>query len=654
MKRFVLTAVACLSLLGAAQAQDLTERTYYYQVLNPQRSQRLLFPKPKVEGYAFNAPARVQENLDRGVTALINEKNQVYVGWRLLDTDPETVGFNVYRTVGGGRAVKLNGKVITKTTDFVDTKPAIGKRCTYFVKPVVKGREGAASEAFVLTEDAAEHPNYISIKFQGEYSANRIAVGDLNGDGKYDFVIKQPAASIDPGSPRRSPSTYKLEAYLQDGTYLWTYDLGWNIEQGIWYSPFIVYDLDGDGKAEVIAKTGPAEDYRDEDGIVRTGPEYFSVLDGMTGKVLAVGDWIERSQRFGDYNRNSRHQIGIAYLDGKTPALLILKGTYKAMVVDAYEFHNGQLTKLWRWDGDEENPVVRSMGAHNTQIADVDDDGRDEIIIGSAVLDDNGTCLWSSGLGHADKVFVTDVDPTRPGLEIFFAIEPYRDGDGVCLADARTGEIIWQIDAHTGHVGDGMVADIDPAYPGLECFASEDSKGGMTDKYLFTSTGERLGSTPDVPGCRVWAFWDADLVRETVGIAQADPAAAEAARNAAEAAGGAAAGGRNFGGNAVVKYRGPVLTNGIQGSISLIADIMGDWREEFVTVMNGELRVYQTTIPATDRRVTFMRDGAYRAQVAHRSMGYDQAPMPSYYVGMPVETASQFRPLVEKAPKSAE
>ncbi|MBP5611996.1 MAG: hypothetical protein J6X20_04605, partial [Bacteroidales bacterium] len=124
--------------------------------------------------------------------------------------------------------------------------------------------------------------------------------------------------------------------------------------------------------------------------------------------------------------------------------------------------------------------------------------------------------------------------------------------------------------------------------------------------------------------------------------------------NAAEAAGGAAAGGRNFGGNAVVKYRGPVLTNGIQGSISLIADIMGDWREEFVTVMNGELRVYQTTIPATDRRVTFMRDGAYRAQVAHRSMGYDQAPMPSYYVGMPVETASQFRPLVEKAPKSAE
>lgn len=627
-----LLAVACLALMAVSvSAQDQTERTYFYPVLNAQRAQRVLFQKPKVEGYAFNAPEKVQEKLDRGVTALINEKNQVYVGWRLLDTDPEYVGFNVYRTIEGGRAVKLNSKLITKTTDFVDAKPSIGKKCTYFVKPVVKGKEGAASEAFVLTEDAAEHPNYLSIKFNEQYSANRIAVGDLNGDGKYDFVVKQPANSIDPGSPRKSPSTYKLDAYLQDGTFLWSFDLGWNIEQGIWYSPFIVYDLDGDGKAEVIAKTGPEEDYRGEDGTVRTGPEYFSVIDGMTGKVKAVGDWIPRSQRFGDYNRNCRHQIAVAYLDGKTPALLILKGTYKCMMVDAYEFHDNKLTKLWRWDGDEENPVVRSMGAHNTHVADVDDDGREEIILGSAVLDDDGTCLWSKGLGHADKCFVTDVDPTHPGLEIFYAIEPSRDGDGVCLLDARTGETIWEIGEYTGHVGDGMVADIDPAYPGLECFASEDSKGGKTDKYLFTSTGQRLGTTADVPGCRVWAWWDADLVRETTGRAP-----------------GATGMG---GGQSVIKYRGEnSITDGIQGGIQMIADIMGDWREEIITVSNGELRVYQTTIPATDRRVTFMRDRVYRAQVCHRSMGYDQAPIPSFYVGMPVETASQFKPLVEKAP----
>ena len=636
-------AVACL----AIQAQDQTERTYYYPVMNPQRSQRVLFQKPKVEGYAFSQEQKVQEKLDRGVTAFIDEQNRVYVSWRLLDTDPENIGFNVYRTVGEGRAVKLNSNVITRTTDFVDAKPAIGKRCTYFVKPVIQRKEGAASEAFVMDENAADHPNYLSIKFKGnDYSANRIAVGDLNGDGKYDFVIKQPAASIDPGSPRKSPGTYKLEAYLNDGTYLWTFDLGWNIEQGIWYSPFIVYDLDGDGKAEVIAKTGPEEDYRGEDGTVRTGPEYFSVIDGMTGKVRAVGDYIERSQRFGDYNRNNRFQIGVAYLDGKTPALLIMKGTYKAMMVDAYEFHDNRLTKLWRWDGDEENPVVRSMGSHNTHVADIDDDGRDEIILGSAVLDDDGTCLWSKGLGHPDKVFVTDIDPTHPGLEIFYAIEPSREGDGVCLLDARTGETLWEIGAHTGHVGDGMVADIDPAYPGLECFASEDSKGGLTEKYLFTSTGERLGTTEDVPGCRVWVWWDADLVRETVGrpapAAAPDPSAPRAFGNA---------------GSAVMKFRGETLTHGnhnIQGSISMIADVMGDWREEIITVMNGELRVYQSTIPATDRRVTFMRDPIYRIQVAHRSMGYDQAPTPSYYVGMPVEKSSQFKPLVEKAPAVTE
>lgn len=662
--KLFLGAIFCLS-LSSLSAQDLRERTYLYPLLDAQKSQRVLYEKPQIEGYAFQQN-RVQENLDRGVTALINENQKVYVSWRLLDSDPETVGFNVYRSIENGRTTKLNGKVITLTTDFIDTKPAIGKTCKYFVKAVVKNKEGEASAPAVLDSDAASHPNYLSIKFKGDdYSANRMAVGDLNGDGKYDFVIKQPASSIDPGSPSKSPNTYKLEAYLQDGTYLWTFDLGWNIEQGIWYSPFIVYDLDGDGKAEVIAKTGPKEDYRGTDGTVRTGPEYFSIIDGMTGAVRVQGDWIERGQRFGDYNRNSRHQLGVVYLDGKTPSLMVLKGTYKAMVVDTYQFKDGKLTKLWRWDGDEENPVVRSQGTHNVHVADVDSDGREEIIVGSAVIDDNGTCLWSKGLGHPDKVFVTDVDPTHPGLEVFYAIEPYRDGDGVCLLDAATGETIWQIDAHTGHVGDGMVADIDPAYPGLECFASEDSKGGMTDKYLFTSTGERLGTTADVPGCRVWAYWDADLLRETtarvtrtggntpqVPAAQTQVAASAAAQTASaqptQQQMAAAFMNMQRAGVSVVKFRGDTLTHDIQGSISMIADIMGDWREELITVRNGELRVYQTTIPAKDRRVTFMRDPIYRAQVAHRSMGYDQAPTPSYYVGMPVETASLYKPLVEK------
>ena len=104
---------------------------------------------------------------------------------------------------------------------------------------------------------------------QGDYSPDRVAVGDLNGDGKFDFVLKQPGGRVDPGVWRKSPETFKVEAYLNDGTFLWRKDLGWNIELGIWYSPMIVYDFDGDGKAEVALKTAPLEpDFRDEDGRV--------------------------------------------------------------------------------------------------------------------------------------------------------------------------------------------------------------------------------------------------------------------------------------------------------------------------------------------------------------------------------------------------
>lgn len=175
------------------------------------------------------------------------------------------------------------------------------------------------------------------------------------------------------------------------------------------------------------------------------------------------------------------------------------------MVVDAWQLNGTKLERAWRWDGDEENPIVRSMGAHSMVCGDVDDDGRDEILLGSCMLDDNGTLLWSAGLGHPDKAYLTDIDPSRPGMEVFLCLEPWHDnGRGVCMVDARTGQQIWNIGHKTFHVGDGMVADIDATHPGLECFAREDRKGGTTDKYLLAADGTYLSKNEGVPPCRNW------------------------------------------------------------------------------------------------------------------------------------------------------
>lgn len=599
-----------LGLTTHLRAQDPRERVYNYPILKPSHAE-----KPAVQGWAKQ---RVVEKLNRGMSAVLAPDGSVHLSWRLLHDDPEGIAFNVYRSAGNGKAVKLNRKPLLTTTGFVDTRPL--QAAEYRVRPVAGGLECEFSEAASVIRAENRLPLVRQIRLQGDYLPDRIGVGDLNGDGEYDYVVKQPGGQVDPGVWRKSTDTFKLEAYLSDGTFLWQKDLGWNIELGIWYSPFVVFDFNGDGKAEIAVKTAPVDrDFRDENGRVFDGPEYCSLLDGMTGEELTRVEWAARTPRLGDYNRNSRHQLGVAYLDGKTPCLLVCRGTYRMMQVDAYQFTNNTLERLWRWDGDEENPVVRSQGAHSLHSVDLDEDGRDEIVLGSAVLDDNGTLLYSVGVGHPDKCFVTDIDPNRPGMEIFYANEVWHDSLGVCMVEAKSGKMIWNIGRHTQHVGEGMVADIDPDLPGLECFAQESGKadpqrqnyGGRSPQYAFSAAGKEIPH-PDIPDFRNWLFWDADLLREYAG-------------------GNRESSQRTL---AVKKYKGELLTAGIEGSVRMIADLTGDWREELVTVIPGEIRVYATPVPATDRRVCLMQDPLYRSDVAHRSMGYDQSPVTTYYLGV--------------------
>ena len=655
MKIFHIVAfMAVLGLMSPLYAQDVNERAYLYPVLNAKQNSGNIIRKPTVEGFAFGKE-RVVEKLNRGLIVFKNKDNHNYVSWRLLETDNENVSFNVYRSVNGGKFSKLNNRPVVATTDYVDKSAPVGGKIAYMVKSVVGGKEVETSETAAPNEGGL---NYTSIKLQGDYTFSKIALADLNGDGEYDYIIKYPGSAVDPGVWRRSENTFKIEAYLSDGTYLWTKDLGWNIEQGVWYSPFVAFDLNGDGRAEIAVKTAPIDkDYRDPDGRV-TGivphrsnaaivdqlpepcPEYCSILDGITGEENDRVPWPGQARSFGDYNRNNRQQMAVAYLDGKTPALLVNRGTYRRMVLDAYQLNGDKLEKLWSWDGDEENPIIRSMNAHSITCYDVDGDGRDEVIMGSVVIDDNGEALWSAGLGHPDKAVIGKIIPDRDGLQILYAIEVFQDTCGIALVDARTGKYIWTINQYTQHIGSGFAADIDPAYPGLECFGAEDGKAGRRDRYMFTANGEMIGEDADVPGDKNWFWWDSGLLRATTEMAAtvAPPAIPDRLRMV-----------REFNINL---YKGKVLDGGpIQGNIVSVADIKGDWREEIITSVPGEIRIYSTPIPAVDRRVCLMQDPLYRNYIVSRSMGYDQPAMVSYYLGVAPEDASKHEPLIKKRKK---
>jgi rhamnogalacturonan endolyase len=606
MRYFLFTLLFSCFLL--AIAQDPRERNYYYEVLQP-RSE----PKPVVQGFATE---RITEKLNRGLTAVkSSDGKSVFLSWRLLNSDDASVLFNIYKSAAG-KTIRLNTKPIAISCNFTDTKP-VGN-AEYFVRPITGKKEGGPSEKINVNFEGLS--NFISIKLKEGERVGKLAIADLNGDGYYDFIVRTPNSNVDPGMPPDTTGiTYKVSAYLHDGTYLWTHDMGLGIEPGVWYSPFIAFDFNGDGKAEVAIKGAGSDFVRNEKYRIAGGSEYLLVLDGMTGEIIDRVDWPERNYRYGDVNRQNRNQIGMAYLDGKTPCILTARGTYKLMVVDAWQLNGTKLEKLWRWDGDEENPVIRSQGAHSMVCGDVDGDGRDEILLGSCMLNSNGTLRWSTGLGHSDKAYLTQVDPRRNGMQVFLVAEAWKDdGRGVSLYDANSGSLIWGIGHKTLHVGDGMVADIDHTSPGLECFASEDPKGGSSDKYLLTADGKKMDvPMNEIPGCRNWLWWDADLTRETIAFGSVTQ---EEGRR------------RRFTQN-VVKWRGEKLTEGIEGEIQMIVDFNGDWREELITTLPGEIRIYQTAIPAIDRRVTLLQDPLYRSYILHRSMGYPQSPVPGYYLG---------------------
>lgn len=549
-------------------------------------------PKPPVNGWA---KSRVREKLDRGTVA-VTGPDGIHVSWRLLPGDPADIAFNLYQISGRGEPRHLNDSPIRRTTDWlVASEP--GADAVYQVHPVIDGRElpvdGPAARC---------GGELIRIKLGDGSTVQKCGLGDLDGDGRLDFVLKLPADNIDPWEKywKPSPDTYRLEAWTAEGRLLWHHDLGWAIERGIWYSPYLVHDLDVDGCAEVAVKAGEG-DPRDPDGRVTKGPEWVVILDGRTGRERCRAPWPDRDGFGTDqtgYNHASRNQLALAYLDGKTPCLITLRGTYTVMKAEAWQLADGKLAALWKYNSNEGGRRLRGQGAHFTQAVDLDADGRDELVLGSVVLDDTGVPLWSTGLGHPDHAYIGDLDPHRPGLEIYYGIESRRQSNGMCQVDARTGRILWGWDQPTQHIhSTGLCSDIDPLHPGAESYGADSADHKRSgEPWLWSAAGRLLTRELDWDFTRNCVWWDADLQREVLMRSQ------------------------------LVKYGGNAVPGEVKGSVVLVADVLGDWREEIITSVPGELRLHTTPIPAMDRRTTLLADPLYRLDVAMCAMGYTQVP----------------------------
>ncbi|MFX1572762.1 MAG: silent information regulator protein Sir2 [Promethearchaeota archaeon] len=562
-----------------------------------------------------------KEHLNRGLVAMYINHSHVYIGWRLLEEDSKNISFNLYRDSLESAPVKLNTFPINLTTDFIDKISLNESNFNYWVRPIINGNELTPSENTSIRNNINEA--YISIALNGNYTFQKVGIADLNGDGSYDYVIKQPNVNIDPLEPyfngnwRASQDTYKIEAYLSNGSFLWQNDLGWDIEQGIWYSPYIAYDFDGDNKAEIAVKTGKG-DHRDITGRVQYGPECLSIWEGVSGNEITHINWFKRDLQV--YSWNSRNQLGVAYLDGCHPSILVARGTYGIMRLEAINLNGNNLEKLWQWDSNQENFFMYyGQGAHFMHTADVDSDNCDEIVLGSCVIDEDGKGLWSTGLSHPDHCYVGDIDPGHPGLEIYYGIEgvihPIPKYDyGICMVDAATGDVLWGIDEIAYHIhSQGLVSDIDPSYPGMECYSGEDV---YPKRWLHSANGTLIANEEKFNiGLQPKAvYWDSDPQRELVYN------------------------GRIFDFDTNITH-----FEGIEGYQVAWADVLGDWREEIIVSVEGELRIYTTLIPAHDRRVCLMQDPIYRLDVAHISMGYSQVPTTSYCLDDASVIASRYQ-----------
>ena len=619
---------------------------------------------------------RYMEKLDRGLVA-VKSGTGYFLSWRLFGTDPQdtTFGFNVYR----GTA-KLNATVITNSTNYQDTAGGTG---TYTVKAVTNGVEGETSAPAIVIDNSYLNipltPPAAGSSHGSSYTetANDASLGDLDGDGQYEIVLKwDPSNSHDNAQEGYTGPTY-LDGYKLNGTRMWRISLGPNIRSGAHYTQFMVYDLDGDGIAEVACKTAPGTkdgtdnylktgpsatadntiDYTSTDtvtqGKVITGPEYYTIFNGKTGAELVTVDYKPGRGAEGlwgaiqgiaspagdlgwgndsNYNFVDRFLASVAYLDGERPSVIPCRGYYWRSALWALDWRDGKLTERWLFDtaavpgakGKDGKPLqsstgYESQGSHSLRQGDVDGDGFDEIVYGSATIDQDGQGLYSTGLRHGDALHFSDLDPNRPGLEVWMVDEQTSENGGIAshFQDAKDGTIIWE-DMASGDNGRGCTGPLIAGTTGWQMWSGA---GGLWD-----ASHKNVGSKPGSTNFTIW--WGAELNRFLEDGTSITP--------------------YGSGGGTGLSASGCSSNNGSKSTPALTADIFGDWREELVlrTTGNDALRIYTTTTPTTHRLYTLMHDPIYRLSVATENVAYNQPPEPGIYIG-PNMTLPQAQPKIK-------
>jgi rhamnogalacturonan endolyase len=584
----------------------------------------------------IQAMQRQMEYLDRGLVA-VQTANGVFLSWRYLATDEPNVGFNIYRN----GTVKINATPLISATNTIDNQGNTSYK--YSVRAVLNGVEMVTSES-VTPWSTIYKTIQLNRPAGGKnasggyhYAPGDCSVGDLDGDGQYELIVKWDPTNAKDNSQSGYTGNVYLDAYELTGKFLWRIDLGINIRAGAHYTQYMVYDFDGDGMAEVACKTAPGTkdgtgafvlmnndsptvDYRNSSGYILSGPEYLSIFNGQTGANIHTIAYnplrgVVSNATWGDNygNRVDRFMACVAYLDGIHPSLVMCRGYYTRTTLAAYNFSNGKLTQQWFYDSGTTSGVgAYGQGNHNLSVADVDNDGKDEIIYGACAINDDGKLLYRTGLGHGDAMHLCDLDPDIPGLEVWEVHEETGAAYGYELHTAATGKILWGTKTGTDN-GRGCSADIDGTSRGHEMWSSSGPN-------VYTCKGDSLSSKKPSVNFRI--YWDGDLLDELLDGTKLDKWSSATKSSS-----------RLF---TLYNYGNAQSINGTKATPCLSADILGDWREEIFlasSVDSSKIQLFTTTIPSSYRVPTLMHDPVYRLGVAWENNCYNQPPHLGYWLG---------------------
>ncbi len=631
---------------------------------------------------------RFTDELDRGVVA-VNLNGQVFVSWRILPEEYYGTTYNLYK----------NGSLVQGNLSVSNWTGSGNSSDNFTVAAVVNGVEGELSSAakvwnryesnlaggltFTLSPIVDRNNRDVT----HHYLSNDAIFADLDGDGQLEFIIKRINQwDQNQGFPENNTTEYTIwEAYDVNwaaGTIsrMWWMDTGPNMVSGSNFTEtnLLAYDWDMDGKAEVIMRGADNMIIHHSNGTTETigstnvntrntvnhsnvnqaytnyGNEYLIYLNGQTGVTYSVTEYplkrlengeTDLNAAWGDGygHRSSKYFMGAPYLDGRKPSIFLARGIYTRHKMIALDVNplNHALTTRWEWHGPAHGTMPGSYwygnGNHNYVIADVDEDGRDEIVYGNMVIDDNGKGLNSTAFGHGDAIHVNDFDPYRKGLEIYNCLEDSPEW-GMAYRSGLTGEIYKHFSSPPDDDGRALAGNFANNIPGsLGRSWFTDALGLSCDEYLSDFTGVFSGKNDGVRNLNFRIYWDGDLLSEAMDGT-----------------------GSNDNGSWLMIYHWNgssndremtmegTSNNGTKNNPSFQGDIIGDWREEVMmrassgaTVTEDgtswavwdQLLLFTTAYPSSYPIYNLWGDHQYRQAMGTQMQVYNLPPNASFFLG---------------------